>query len=146
MNKDKFFTVRWNNLMTLGLSIPALTYVAIVFFSSMLSDKVGFLGMVGTGILYCLIIETHSGKLLEWQMKKSGKKIPTHTTLPGKAVLIIYNLIWWVPIVFPFVDLMDYRTGSFIFFFTTLSRAFINLYRLNVLTIEKAIHFPLRSA
>lgn len=30
MTREKFLTVRWNNLLSLGLGIPALIYVGVV--------------------------------------------------------------------------------------------------------------------
>ena len=51
MTKEKFLTVRWNNLLSLGLGIPALIY-AIVLSPSVLSDRAGFIGLVVIGVLY----------------------------------------------------------------------------------------------
>jgi len=144
MNKDKFLTVRWNNLLMLGLGIPALIYVTVVFFSSILSDKVGFFGIVVIGVIYCLVVEQHSSMTLVWQIKKSENYTPTKQNLLKRTILVTYNFIWWIPVVSPFVGLTEYRMGSTIFFFVTLTRAFINLYRVNILTLEKAVNFPLR--
>jgi hypothetical protein len=52
MSKDKFLTIRWNNLLSLGLGIPALVYVIIVLATSVLSDRAGFIGLVIIGVLY----------------------------------------------------------------------------------------------
>jgi hypothetical protein len=43
MTKEKFLTVRWNNLLTLGLGIPALIYVVAAFSSSAWSSKDGMI-------------------------------------------------------------------------------------------------------
>ena len=145
VNKDKYLTVHWNNLLTFWLAVPALTYVAIVFFSSVLSDKAGFIGTIAIGILYCLIVEQHSGMTLARQVRKSESYTPAKQSLSNKIIVVAYNLIWWVPIAFPMVGLTDYRTGSIIFFLITSTRAFINLYRVNILRPEQAMNFPLRS-
>ena len=50
--KDRFLTVRWNNLLTLGLGIPALIYAAVALATSLASDLVGFIGLVVIGVLY----------------------------------------------------------------------------------------------
>lgn len=144
MNKDKLLTVRWNNLLTLGLGFPALTYVAVVFFSSVLSDKIGFFGIVAIGIIYCLVIEQHSAMLLAWQIRKSGNYTPSKQSLSNRIIIVTYNLVWWFPIALPFFHLTHYRMASIIFFFVTLIRAFINLYRVNFLKLEQAEKFPLR--
>ena len=52
MTKDKFLTVRWNNLLSLGLGLPALIYVVAVLSTSILSDRAGFIGLVVIGVLY----------------------------------------------------------------------------------------------
>ncbi len=52
MTKDKFLTVRWNNLLSLMLGVPALVYVGIVLSTSLLSDTVEFFGLVIIGIFY----------------------------------------------------------------------------------------------
>jgi hypothetical protein len=52
MTKEKFLTVRWNNLLSLGLGIPLLIYVAVVSSTSVLSDSAAFIGLMFIGVLY----------------------------------------------------------------------------------------------
>jgi hypothetical protein len=52
MTKEKFLTVRWNNLLSLGLGIPGLIYVVVVLSTSVLSDFAGFIGMGIFGAVY----------------------------------------------------------------------------------------------
>ena len=52
MTKDKFLTVRWNNLLALGLGLVLLIYVVVVLSTSVLSDMAGFIGLVVIGVLY----------------------------------------------------------------------------------------------
>lgn len=52
MTKEKFLTVRWNNLLSLGLGIPALIYVEVVLTTPVLSDRAAFIGLVVIGVLY----------------------------------------------------------------------------------------------
>ena len=52
MTKEKFLTVRWNNVLVLGLGIPALIYAIVALSTSMLSDKAGFIGLVVIGVAY----------------------------------------------------------------------------------------------
>lgn len=128
----------------IGLGIPAVAYAGIIFFTSALSEKNGFFGMVAVGIVYCLIVEQHSSMLLKWRIENISDYIPTKYSVSERFIVVLYNLIWWVPIAFPFSGIVSFRSGSTIFFFVTFSRALINLYRINVLTPEKAFHFPLR--
>jgi hypothetical protein len=52
MTKEKFLTVRWNNMLTLGLGLPALIYAGVVLSTSLISDKAGFIGLVVIGVVY----------------------------------------------------------------------------------------------
>lgn len=52
MTKDEFLTVRWNNLLSLILGLPALLYIGVVLFTPALSINAGFIGLVVIGVLY----------------------------------------------------------------------------------------------
>ncbi|HEY97467.1 MAG TPA: hypothetical protein G4O16_04725 [Dehalococcoidia bacterium] len=52
MTKEGFLTVRWNNILSLGLGIPSLIYVIIVLSTSVLSASAGFIGLVVIGVVY----------------------------------------------------------------------------------------------
>jgi hypothetical protein len=52
MTKEKFLTVRWNNLLTLALGIPTLMYVIYAFSTSMWSTRGGLIGLAILGALY----------------------------------------------------------------------------------------------
>jgi hypothetical protein len=52
MTKEKFLTVRWNNVLTLGMGLPTLAYGAFVLSTSVMSDFAGFIGMVVIGAVY----------------------------------------------------------------------------------------------
>jgi hypothetical protein len=52
VTKNNFLTVRWNNLLSLMLGIPALVYVGVVLSTPLLSDTASFFGLVVIGIFY----------------------------------------------------------------------------------------------
>ena len=52
MAKEQFLTVRWNNLLTLALGIPALMYVIFAFSTSLWSTRGGLIGLAIIGVLY----------------------------------------------------------------------------------------------
>ena len=52
MTRERFLTVRWNNLLSLILGIPALIYIGVALFTSLLSDTASFIGLVIIGIFY----------------------------------------------------------------------------------------------
>jgi len=50
--KEKFLTKGWNNWLTLGFGIPTLVYAYVVFYTPLLSDFAGFIGMFLFGAVY----------------------------------------------------------------------------------------------
>lgn len=52
MTKEKFLTVRWNNLLALGLGLPTLIYVVVALSTSMWSDRGEMIGLAIIGALY----------------------------------------------------------------------------------------------
>jgi hypothetical protein len=80
-----------------------------------------------------------------WLKEKSGSDQPIQETLGSKIITIIYNVVWWLPLLLVLVKAVDYRTGSILMFAITMFRAVANAYRLNVLKGERAERFPLRA-
>lgn len=52
MTKEEFLTVRWNNILTLGLGLIMLVYVAFVFSTSVMSDFAAFAGFAIISVVY----------------------------------------------------------------------------------------------
>ena len=52
MTKGQFLTVRWNNMLVLGLGLPTLLYVAVVLSTPVMSDRASFIGLAVIGVLY----------------------------------------------------------------------------------------------
>jgi hypothetical protein len=52
MTKEKFLTVRWNNILTLALGLPALIYVIYAFSTSFWTTRGGLIGLSIIGVLY----------------------------------------------------------------------------------------------
>jgi hypothetical protein len=52
MTKEKFLTVRWNNILSLGLGLPTLIYVILSFSTSVWSTRGGLIGLAAIGVLY----------------------------------------------------------------------------------------------
>jgi hypothetical protein len=52
MTKEKFLTVRWNNLLSLGMGIPVLVYVVVAFSTSIWLTRGGLIGLAIIGVLY----------------------------------------------------------------------------------------------
>jgi len=52
MTKEKFLTIRWNNLLTLGLGLPALIYVLYASSTTVWTTRGGMIGLSIIGVLY----------------------------------------------------------------------------------------------
>jgi hypothetical protein len=52
MTKEDFLTLRWNNLLTLGLGLLVLIYVLVVLSTPVSSDLAAFIGLVLLGVIY----------------------------------------------------------------------------------------------
>ena len=79
-----------------------------------------------------------------WLHRKQGTEDPTMTPA-ARLIYLGYNAIWWLPVVLVIVGAWSYRAGAVGFAVVTVFRALANLYRNNVLPIEAAQRFPLRS-
>jgi hypothetical protein len=79
--------------------------------------------------------------------KNSTDPVPAKLrfTHPLNLVTVVYNVVWWIPIILTFTKVIDYRAGFIAFFVVTLIRLLANLLRNNVLRPEQAEGFPLRS-
>lgn len=52
MTKDKFLTVRWNNLLSVALGIPALLYVVYALSDLVWTELSGLIWLAVIGALY----------------------------------------------------------------------------------------------
>jgi hypothetical protein len=52
MAKEEFFTLRWNNIITLGLGLLLMLFVFLVFSTQVLSDNAAFYTLMIFGVFY----------------------------------------------------------------------------------------------
>jgi len=52
MTKEKFLTIRWNNILTAGLGIPTLVFIIVAFSGSLWSTKGGLIWLAVIGAVY----------------------------------------------------------------------------------------------
>jgi hypothetical protein len=52
MTKEKFLTIRWNNILMLALGLPTLLYVLAAFSNSSWSTNGGLIGLAIIGVVY----------------------------------------------------------------------------------------------
>ena len=145
MRKEDFLTLRWNNILTLGMGLLMLIYIYLVLTTSVLSDGVAFWGLVVLGAIYWTIVEQLSNMRFAWINQDSVKDVPTKQNSINRTIYIAYNLVWWIPIVLAIFKIIDYQTAFIALFVLTAIRAVINLFRNNVLNPQQAENFPLRS-
>jgi hypothetical protein len=52
MTKEKILTIRWNNILTLALGIPALIYVVFALSNLIWTEMSGMIWLAAIGALY----------------------------------------------------------------------------------------------
>lgn len=52
MTKEKFLTVRWNNLLSMGLGLIVLIYIVVVLSNSAWLGRDGLIGLAIIGALF----------------------------------------------------------------------------------------------
>jgi hypothetical protein len=52
MTKEKLLTVRWNDILTLALGIPAVVYVIVAFSTGLWTTLGGLIGLAVIGVFY----------------------------------------------------------------------------------------------
>ena len=63
----------------------------------------------------------------------------------NRLIYVLYNAVYWAPIILPFLGIIDYQTGFYLLTVVLLIRLIANLYRNNALTLAQAEVFALRS-
>jgi hypothetical protein len=80
-----------------------------------------------------------------WLRENSANTVSVEQSFTNRFIFVVYNAVWWLPVVLRVFGTIDYGTAFLAFFVYTLIRAVANLYRNNALTPEQAESFPLRS-
>lgn len=80
-----------------------------------------------------------------WLRSKDGRDQPPAMSSAGRVSYVAYNLVWWVPVALALLGILSYWAGSLGFLVMSVIRAVVNVYRINVLPVEAAQRFPLRS-
>ena len=147
MTKENFLTVRWNNLLSLGVGLPTLIYVVVAFSTSIWSGRGGLIGLSIFGALFWLVIELHTVTRFAWLRQNSsntvsGKQAFTH---PLSLIRQAYNLTFWV-FLLPFFTTMAYSTGFITFTIIIFIRLSLNFYTNNFLNLTPEQHesYPFR--
>ena len=91
------------------------------------------------------MVEQHSAMRFAWLLSKEGLEQPPALGSAGRLIFVAYNLIWWLPVVLVILGIVSYWVGFIGFLAISVLRAAANVYRNNVLPIEEAQRFPLRS-
>ena len=146
MTKEKFLTVRWNNILALGLGFPALIYVIVALSTSLWLGRDGMIGLAIIGALYWLIVENHTAMRFAWLRKNSaadasiGRGFNNPLT---RMVFWAFNAVFWI-FLLPFLTPVAYSTGFIAFTVIICMRLAANLYSNNILKPEQFEGFPFR--
>jgi hypothetical protein len=95
-----------------------------------------------------VVVEWHANMRFAWQARKLAGNLPTkqRSTHPLTLIMVVYNVVWWVPVILPFTGVVEYKTGSIAFLGVTIFRLAANFVRNNVVKPEMGLNFPLRSS
>ena len=80
-----------------------------------------------------------------WERKNSPDYVSVNQGCTVRLVRLVYNVVWWIPIVLGLFKIIDYTTGFILITIVTLVRLAANLYVNNALTAEQAEGFPFRA-
>lgn len=79
-----------------------------------------------------------------WLRNNTESDETPEMTGTDRLLLVGYNFVWWIPVFLPILGIVSYRAGTLGFLLITVIRAAINVYRNNILTLDRAARFPLR--
>ena len=80
-----------------------------------------------------------------WLRKNSPDHAAVKLEGRNRLIRMVYNAVWWVPIVLTLLQVIDYDTGFILFAIITIVRLGANLYLNNVLQPERFESFPFRA-
>jgi hypothetical protein len=49
---DKYLTIGWNNVLTIGFGMPLVAFSYVALATSLMSYRAGFIGIMILGVLY----------------------------------------------------------------------------------------------
>ena len=52
MTKERFLTVRWNNILSIALGVPTLLYITYAFSTRLWTMSGGLIGLALIGVVY----------------------------------------------------------------------------------------------
>jgi len=88
------------------------------------------------------VVEYHSSLRFAWDWKnRTGKDFSTKL-VKLFSLLVVYNIVWWIPIILGFTKVISYQAGFVSFAVVTYFRLMANLIRNNLLSLEQAVKFP----
>ncbi len=80
-----------------------------------------------------------------WLREQAGNDGPVEQNIIERLIFIIYNLVYWLPLVLTITKTIDYRMGIITFAAIIAVRTVLNWYRVNILSLEQAQRFPFRA-
>jgi hypothetical protein len=68
MAKEQFLTVRWNNILTLGLGVPAALYIDYAFSSGLWTTRSGLIGRLASDTPFPFDVQTRMCGSVRWPL------------------------------------------------------------------------------
>ncbi|MHC4597661.1 MAG: hypothetical protein ACYS47_01520 [Planctomycetota bacterium] len=91
-----------------------------------------------------MVVELHAAVRFARLWKEKTGDVSFKESLVNRFVFVAYNVAWWIPLPLPFIGTISYKAGFIFFAVITFVRLIANVYRNNLLTLERAVSFPFR--
>lgn len=147
MTREEFLTVRWNNILSVGLGLPTLIYVILAFSTAFWLEREGLIGLAIFGALFWIVIELHTATRFAWLQKNSANYVSVKQGYahPLALIRLAYNAVFWV-FLLPFLTTINYGIGFIAFTIVIFVRLALSFYTNNVanLTLEQFDRYPFR--
>jgi len=91
-----------------------------------------------------VVVELHAAMRFAWLWKNKTGSISFKESVTNKIIFVLYNAVWWIPVPLPFMGIISYKSGIILFAFITFIRLTANIYRMNILSLERAVSSPFR--
>ena len=147
MTREQFLTVRWNNILSIGLAAIVVAYAAIIVTTSDWAGRGALIGLAIIGSPLCVVVELHTSRRFEWLRRNTEGYVPVKQSIahPFALIRLLYNLVFWV-FLLPFLTPMEYGTGFIAFGAVLLLRLTLHLISNNVLklTVQQYDRSPFR--
>jgi hypothetical protein len=145
MDKAKFLSRRWNDIITLVQGVPTVAYMIYGLATPLGGTQKGMIILSVSGALFWIFLEYHtSARFARLQKKADPDAKKTSPSGLASIILLVHSILFWSFLI-PFFTPMSYRAGFVMYTVILLIHLAANTYiNLRISTPAKYYAFPLR--